>query len=66
MKRLDWRERRTRTKNWTMEGRGRYRLGMAGRPRERVERERKTKDWSGVNVGVVQAIWYPGSGHARP
>ena len=44
MKRDDCRERRMRTKNCTMDGRGRSRRGRGGRPMDRDERERKTKD----------------------
>ena len=32
-----------------MDGRGRRRRGRGGRPMERDERERKTKDWSGIS-----------------
>lgn len=49
MNRDAWRERRSKTTNWMMEGRGRRRLGMGGRPIEREERDRKTKVWSGIS-----------------
>ena len=49
MKRDDWSDRRRRTKNCMMDGRGRNRRGRAGRPSEREDRERNTKDWSGIS-----------------
>jgi hypothetical protein len=45
-KRLAWRDRVRRTRPWTIVGRGSRWRGMAGRPRDRDERERKTKVWS--------------------
>jgi hypothetical protein len=46
MKRLAWRDRVRRTTPWTIVGRGSRWRGIGGRPRERDERERKTKVWS--------------------
>lgn len=53
MNRLDWRVRRERTENWTIEGRGRRRRGTGGRPREREERERKTNVWSAATISLL-------------
>jgi hypothetical protein len=50
MNRADWRDSKTRTTNWMMDGTARYRLGMGGRPSERELREMKTKDWSVESV----------------
>lgn len=46
MKRDDWSERMMRTKNWMMDGKARYFLGMAGKPKERELRDMKTNVWS--------------------
>jgi len=46
MKLDDCRERRVRTANCMMAGRGRRVRGIGGKPKERLERERKTNVWS--------------------
>ena len=53
MKREAWSDKRSRTKNWMMVGRGRRRLGIGGTPSESDERDRKTNDWSEVS-GRIQ------------
>jgi hypothetical protein len=55
MNREDWRESRVKMKNWMIEGRGRNRSGIAGRPRDSEDRDRKTNDWS-MGMSGVSAI----------
>lgn len=52
MNREDWRESRVKMKNWMIEGRGRNRSGIAGKPRDSEDRDRKTNDWSMERSGV--------------
>ena len=56
MKREAWSERSSRTKNWIIVGTGSSRFGMGGRPNEREERDRKTKDWSGISYVRAQDV----------
>ena len=46
MNKQDWRESKTRMKNWMMDGNGRHLFGIGGIPRDRDDRDMKTNVWS--------------------